>query len=336
LARDTHTSPRVMLALAIVVTSAVSATSAVAARVGNESKPSSKMDFKWLADLDTPQSAAIQSVANLQERADKKVASLGAGIVETLGEIDVVVSGGGNFDGYYAGVHMLLSRLESASGTFKRTRFAGVSAGGMMPFEFVLKGENLTLAHHADYGLLQEQHPIWLDPGALSSAARQDHHWRLLSDWQAHRFAMSLSRLNGVVVVGTSCLDPLPKLLLVDQYTSVEQAASAFMATGTAFELYQGKLCSDGGATSGKRMTPLFQDGLRPQLAVSILPDDHEDFPFDTVSKYNLTMFEALVRKGQDDAEAWLKCGPTKQECATKQLALCPRGKATSAHVCGT
>ena len=31
------------------------------------------------------------------------------------------------------------------------------------------------------------------------------------------------------------------------------------MTTGTTFELYQGMACSDGGATSGKKMTPLFQ-----------------------------------------------------------------------------
>ena len=92
----------------------------------------------------------------------------------------------------------------------------------------------------------QEQNKIWLDPGGLASAARQDHHWRLLADWQVRRFGSGLSRLNGVVFMGTSCLDPLPRLLMIDEYTSPEQAASAFMTTGTAFELYQGLPCSDG------------------------------------------------------------------------------------------
>ena len=102
-----------------------------------------------------------------------------------MGEVDVVVSGGGNFDGYYLGAHMVLSRLEAqAGGMFRRVRWAGVSAGGMMPYELVLKGEAVTLAHHLDYGLLQEAYPITLDPGGLTSAARQDHHWRLMADWQ--------------------------------------------------------------------------------------------------------------------------------------------------------
>ena len=81
-------------------------------------------------------------------------------------------------------------------------------------------------------------------------------------------------------------------------------------------------------------MTPLFLDDLRPQLTVSILPDDHTDFPFETVSKYNLTLYEELIRKGQDDVAAWLRCGIAKPECGTKQLAFCPLGKATAAHVC--
>ena len=44
---------------------------------------------------------------------------------------------------------------------------------------------------------------------------------------------------------------------------------------------------------------------MRPQLTVSILPSDHPDFPFSMVSKYNLTLMERLVRKGQDDAAAF-------------------------------
>jgi len=183
----------------------------------------------------------------------------------------------------------------------------------------------LTLIQHLDYGLLQEHHWLSVDPENLVSALRQDHHWRLLADWQVRRFASSIPNLNGVVYVGTSCLDPLPKLVVVSNY-SADQAASAFMTTGTMFELYQGMPCSDGGAMSGKRMTPLFQDALRPQITVSILPDDHKDFPFSMVSKYNLSQYEALVRKGQDDAQKWLRCGAAKPACATAQLALCPRG----------
>ena len=86
----------------------------------------------------------------------------------------------------------------------------------------------MTLVQHADYGLLQEQYKLWLDPGGLASAARQDHHWRLLADWQVNRYASSLPKLNGVVYVGTSCLAPLPKLVLIDNYTkSLEQARRA-------------------------------------------------------------------------------------------------------------
>ena len=54
----------------------------------------------------------------------------------------------------------------------------------------------------------------------------------------------------------------------VSNFTSPAQAASAFMGTGTYFEWYNGMPCSDGGAESGKDMTPLFEDALRPQVRV--------------------------------------------------------------------
>ena len=43
------------------------------------------------------------------------------------------------------------------------------------------------------------------------------------------------------------------------------------MSTGTVFEWYDGMACSDGGAMSGPNMTPLFQDGIRPQLVVNLM-----------------------------------------------------------------
>ena len=108
------------------------------ARVGNESKPSSKMDFAWLNELDHPQAAAVSAAAALQARADSIASTLGPAAVAGLGDVDVVVSGGGNFDGYYMGIAMVLSRLEAtAQGSFKRVRWAGVSAGGMMPYELI-------------------------------------------------------------------------------------------------------------------------------------------------------------------------------------------------------
>lgn len=124
--------------------------------VGDETKPSSLMDHQWLKELDTPQPDAVSAAVQLKLRARDIASSLGTAVVSSLAEIDMVVSGGGNFDGYYLGVHMVLSRLEAAAngGAFKIVRWAGVSAGGMMPYEFVLKGENATLVHHLDYGLL--------------------------------------------------------------------------------------------------------------------------------------------------------------------------------------
>ena len=80
------------------------------------------------------------------------------------------------------------------------------------------------------------------------------------------RYASSLSKLDGVDFLALTCLDPIfPKLVMVSNFTSPEQAEHAFIGTGTVAETYDGMLCSDGGSASGPKMTPLFQDGAQPQ-----------------------------------------------------------------------
>jgi len=65
----------------------------------------------------------------------------GKDLAVDLKDIDVVVSGGGNYDAFYMGVHMVLDRLSDKLGDDPRiSRYGGVSAGGMMPFEIKLKG----------------------------------------------------------------------------------------------------------------------------------------------------------------------------------------------------
>lgn len=109
------------------------------------------------------------------------------------------------------------------------------------------------------------------------------------------------------------------------------QATSAFMSTGTVAEVYDGKLCSDGGATSGPNMTPLFQDGVRPQLIVDLMQcGPRDEFPVSMAEgKYTSSQFVALCQKGQDDAASFLRTGS-----ATKAISLCPLGSKTSGNVC--
>merc|ERR1712046_252317 len=94
-----------------------------------------------------------------------------------------------------------------------------------------------------------------------------------MASWQTSKYADSLQTLDDKVFLALSCLDPiLPKLVIVSEFTAEnDQATHAFMATGTALELYEGKVCSDGGAMSGPKMTPLFQDKLRAQSIVNLM-----------------------------------------------------------------
>ncbi|GMI04470.1 hypothetical protein TrRE_jg11794 [Triparma retinervis] len=93
-----------------------------------------------------------------------------------------------------------------------------------------------------------------------------------MAEWQTQTFADRLASLDGRVIVGTSCFKPFPTLVLIDSFTAVDdQATHAFMSTGTYLERYNGYICTDGGLTTGEKMTPLFQDNVRPQMVVDLM-----------------------------------------------------------------
>lgn len=226
---------------------------------------SSAVDDQWMKYLENPPPEAVTRVQELQKRADTLVANNLTTTLFAGRDVDVVISGGANYDAYYFGVAQIFSRAN-----LSQVRFAGASAGGMAPFELVLKGETKTLQEHLAYGVLQNEFPkdFWTD---LADMSLQDHHWRLMAHWMVTKYSGSLSKLDGKVFLALSCLDPLPTLIKVSEFTSNDQTEHAFMGTGTFVEWYNGMLCSDGGSTSGKKMTPLFQDHVRDQIIVDLM-----------------------------------------------------------------
>jgi len=147
------------------------------------------------------------------------------------GNFDLVISGGGNLDGYAMGFHMVASRVKALN--LKRS--AGASAGGMLPFEIALRGETATLASHLSYGMIEETFPGEFS-NALFAGLNQDHHWRLYARWLVDTYVSDFaSKLDDEVYVALSCLDWLPKQVIVSNYTSTDQAFAAFMGTGTFF-----------------------------------------------------------------------------------------------------
>ena len=100
----------------------------------------SNVDDQWMAWLEQPPPAAVAAAALLASRADGIVSALPRSLPSPLGTADVVVSGGGNLDGFYMGVHMVLVRaMRANASTVAPVRWRGDSAGGMMPFELALK-----------------------------------------------------------------------------------------------------------------------------------------------------------------------------------------------------
>ncbi len=210
-------------------------------------------------------------------------------------------------------------------------RYSGASAGGMMPFEFHLKGETATVTTHIMYGLLQEKYPEEYD-NLLKQAYTQDHHWRLMSTWQSNKYSSSLSSLNGIVHLALSCLkDFWPQLVMVSEFTSPDQADHAFMTTGTYVNMYSGMLCSDGGSTSGRKMTPLFHDNRGPQLIVDLMQTGR---PLSIVTSFTAAVYESMVMQGQDEMIYFLQFG--KDPRGVQSITLCPVGEAGDDNECKT
>mmetsp|Transcript_2898 Transcript_2898/g.6099 ORF Transcript_2898/g.6099 Transcript_2898/m.6099 type:complete len:433 (+) Transcript_2898:69-1367(+) len=288
------------------------------------SEPSLNIDDAWRQYLETPPNEVKNLAMTLEKEADDLAATFGSMAVD-LSDIDVVVSGGGNLDAFWMGASMILSRISSAN----VKRQAGVSAGGMMPFEIALKGELNTLESHLSYGIITRDYKDWF-ANALSAASWQDHHWRIMADWQTNKYSASLSnRLDRKIHLGTSCLKPFPTLVIIDEYTAADdQATHAFMSTGTFLEMYDGYICSDGGATSGPKMTPLFQDDLRPQLIVDLMLTG---FPTSMVYDASIEQYMSLIRVGMQEMVRFATTGTTER---SDIITLCPTGSDVSGNIC--
>ncbi len=88
--------------------------------------------------------------------------------------------------------------------------------------------------------------------------------------------------------------------------------------------------CSDGGAESGKYLTPLFQDRIRPQVVVNLLESGG---PVQmALGKMTPEEYVALVARGQDEAIEFLRGGTVKRQ--PRAITLFPRGADVSKNVC--
>merc|ERR1711988_25368 len=74
--------------------------------------------------------------------------------------------------------------------------------------------------------------------------------------------------------------------------------------------------------TSGKKMTPLFQDGARPQLIVELM---QTGFPISMgEGRYNVSQYTRLIERGQDEAAVFAQTGRSPRP--GEALSLCPVG----------
>lgn len=283
------------------------------------------IDKTWQSYLDNPPAKAVSLAEELATRADGVAKSLNTTALSIEGEFDMVCSGGGDLNAYYLGIDMVVKRAG-----LQERRHGGASGGGWITFELALKGENRTLASYLSYGMLQEENPIHFSTIA-TTVLLQDHHWKMMSTWQANKWSSKLSELDGQVMLAVGC-ESHPDLMIVSEYPNPAAAAAAFYATGACYETeVQGKKCMDGSSVSGEKMTPLFQDGLRPQLIVDLM-----DTGFPTINmgggKFTSSQFADLVKRGQDEASEFLRTGKVSRSKGA--ITWCAKGSNVKSGEC--
>ena len=89
--------------------------------------------------------------------------------------------------------------------------------------------------------------------------------------------------------------------------------------------------CSDGGAMSGAKMTPLFQDKQRPQLIIDLMSCGYPASM--ALGLFNLSSYATLTERGQDDMIVFLRTGSAPSERATA-ITLCPVDAKVATHIC--
>ncbi|GMH68599.1 hypothetical protein TrST_g11995 [Triparma strigata] len=210
-------------------------------------------------------------------------------------DLDLVISGGGFLSYYSLGVSQVLSELISNNRT-RVHRYSGASAGAQSSFKLIVMGEDLHFVTSLSYGLIFEEYSSKYN-NMLNAAITADWHWRALADYMEDEFLgeEALERLTEKVYISITLLFPWSNKL-ISKYTSKSQAKSAFLATGSMFINYEGKLASDGGATD---CAPRFKDNSRQQLIVNLL-DSGLDIKHVT-SYEGLEEIVEVVEKGQDD-----------------------------------
>lgn len=293
------------------------------------------LDETWSKFLETPPQTAVEMAANLTVRAQSVAdAFIQNGTVVNFlleaKEFDVVCSGGGDLNAYYMGIEMVFSRARLSA---RELRHAGTSAGGWMSFERALKGEQRTLESYLSYGLLEEANPIHYSTVA-TAVLFQDHHWRMMAEWQANKWNSTLHELDGFVFLGCSCRNHTlfeTYLLTVSDFPSPAAAAAAFIATGAVGDVkVHGLECTDGGHAAGAKMTNLFQDGLRPQVIIDLM---QTGFPLEMgMGKFKSQQYVQLVERGQDEAAEFLRTGAVSRSHGA--ITWCPLGYDTSKNVC--
>jgi len=290
---------------------------------------SDQIDETWSTYLEEPPEKAASLAEKLASRADDLTKGM---LVNSrlLSPFDVVCSGGGDLNAYYIGAEMIIKRLR-----LPERRHRGASAGGWMSLELALKKEQITLENYLSYGVLQEENPLHFSNIAFT-VNLQDHHWRMMGDWQSSKWEENLSSMDNKVFLALSCKEhwwQSKSLLMVSEYTSPEQASSAFIGTGAISEEYEGMSCSDGSENSGKDMTPLFQDNKRQQLVINLMKVEGKVKTAQMgFGKYTSDDYASLVQRGQDEMIEFLQSGVVSRD--SKAITLCDVGSDVSTNVC--
>jgi hypothetical protein len=261
-------------------------------------------------------------------------------------EIDVVISGGGNYDGYALGVGMVLSRLHQ---WLEVKRWGGTSGGGQMGFEFALRQgleksfDTAVLRARLGWDELRkkERKNNWA-PGCFCSCAEDGILQAFIirevqSEWLMRTYSSQFPLLDRVAL-GLTCLQLGEQLTRVENFSNDEDARNAFIATRAGYtHNYKDMPCSDGATLANKL---LFQDKVRDQVIVDISSDAVPYVLEDEDLTYPGKSYLKLIELGIEDGVYFFHHGTLQGSAnhATKSsglpITICRQGQDVASNEC--
>ena len=258
----------------------------------------------YLESMNAQERAALIE-HRLRQRAAENVASLSPdSAARAFPEaLDLVLSGGGFKNCYSAGVALALKLLYAKHNRGEVRRIAGASAGAQVALGIVNESYGAMLLWCMSVAATIQKYPL------MQPFPMWRHFWHRLAQLSvppAGKLHVSITRL------GWYGEGFFMRNSVVSDFVDADDLGEALLSSGALpwvlceglVRQFRGEWVTDGGATQN---TPVFRDGVRPQLIVRF---GHLPRRLQKVVYFSNDEMLQLVERGMDDLTAFVRDGP--------------------------